>query len=205
MMQLLKADNLQVIDGIFDAFETLGLDVDLEKARNIKKSEKGNRTHLHYLGSAGIIDDAKSYIYSKAKQIQHKTEREEMYQDIESYFETYRLEYGSRNLMPKTPDLKQTVHLLTNGGYGFVGIAHPAKISLDGANQMGNFSLKKIIDDFIKFGGSAMEYNYQYTGTEGNEEYCDWIDSINKYYNDSPPKAIKAGGIDTHGMCIFKR
>ena len=43
-----------------------------------------------------------------------------MYQDIESYFETYRLEYGSRNLMPKTPDLKQAVHLLTNGGMGLL-------------------------------------------------------------------------------------
>ena len=183
----------------------MGLDVDLEEARTLKKSDKGNRTHLYYLGSAGIIDDAKSYIYSKAKLIQDDNERQEMYQDIESYFETYRLEYGSRNLMPKTPDLKQAVHLLTNGGYGFVGIAHPAKIGLDGANQFGNFALKKIIDDFIKFGGSAMEYNYQYTGTEGNQEYCDWIDSINKYYNDVYPKSVKAGGIDTHGTNIFKR
>ncbi|MBR5304249.1 MAG: hypothetical protein IKU37_05425 [Candidatus Gastranaerophilales bacterium] len=203
----LKDSNSEIVTQILDVFqeEYPELKISIEEAKSIKKSDNGNRTHMFYLGSSGIIDDIKSYLHSKADSITDKTKKDEIRAFINEYFEKYRQEYGSRNVMPKTPNIKEAIKILKSDGFGFVGIAHPAKIDLNGAKEIGNSSLKKIISDFYIWGGNAIEYNYQYPGAENNKGYTDWINSINEFCDTKYPCIIKAGGIDNHGTSIFKR
>ncbi len=198
-----KAQNEKYVAQIIESFKKEGLDVSLKEAKSLQKDE-GRKSHLSQMGSPGILDDLRMYIDSKIEKIENQTRKEELKQKLKETFDNHIFNHGSKNLMPETPSQKEIIDVVKRSG-GFCAIAHPAKINLSGIDVSGDEGIKTILDDFIKSGGDSIEYHYQYGSARGNQGMIDWINLINDYYALKYPNHTGTGGLDNHGLTIFKR
>jgi predicted metal-dependent phosphoesterase TrpH len=184
--------NREYVRNIIELLKKYGLDVSYAEALNFGSNARQN--HIKYMGSPGIMDILKSYLLSKTQGSSDKTEQ---------IFKKHIADNGSMNLMPSTPGFDEIIKLVSDSGYGFVGIAHPARINLNGTVKTGDETIKTLIDDFIKAGGKLIEYHYQYSGVETNKGLADWINLINEYHQIKYSDVLKAGGLDSHCKTIF--
>lgn len=111
---------------------------------------------------------------------------------INIFIRRHKANYGSMNINPGTPDIKDIAAVVNASGQGFVGISHPCR-------DFQGYDLKELFLQFKAMGVEAAEVNYIYRDSDGVSEDFD----AHARLIAGLTGLLKVGGNDNHSKIIF--